>query len=438
MSCDDTAVCSLCGKPIGAAGDHQICCLACGHIFGYSCINRLFETSNSCPRCGKGIRLKDIRLLFWGAAVPVIGAKVTGLRESNHRLERDITCLETEIERLRARLATEREHLACARLSGRPREVEKVTRHTVAAPSIVCERRLTGGFRVCSIGAGFAVSVKSRDGFGIEVLPLGALGEPSFLEVHSMRICDVTALGSRGVVVTASQDKSLAEISIETMSVRERHPMDVGLWCCAAIDDWVVAAGGDRGRLVIFDTRAGQTVARREAGGPPVFAVARLGDGLIMGMNPRESFLFDLRKGACVASLQDDVGGGTAITGIRGSDVYTVIAHNEACFCTFSHAFRFTAFATVPVGRMDMISHSAMDIVDGAVYAAVPSTAPGGFGIHVMSQPTTDIWQRYRGRWQGHENNAPAVGLAMTHDAGALLVAAVHPDRLTVYEVPTQ
>ncbi|GJR77832.1 ribonuclease H-like domain-containing protein [Tanacetum coccineum] len=60
--------CTICYQPWTSFGDHQICCLLCGHIYGLSCIkNWLLQSSScrkACPHCKTICSLKDVKLLY--------------------------------------------------------------------------------------------------------------------------------------------------------------------------------------------------------------------------------------------------------------------------------------------------------------------------------------------------------------------------------------
>ncbi|PWA56387.1 Zinc finger, RING/FYVE/PHD-type [Artemisia annua] len=59
--------CPICDKPFTPGGNHRVCCLPCGHMYGMSCINSLLQQSQSsgkCPTCKTLCTLKDVRLLY--------------------------------------------------------------------------------------------------------------------------------------------------------------------------------------------------------------------------------------------------------------------------------------------------------------------------------------------------------------------------------------
>ncbi|CAN1775898.1 E3 ubiquitin-protein ligase RFWD3 [Linum perenne] len=63
----DGLFCSICMEAWTSEGDHHICCLPCGHLFGLSCINKWLRqkrSSGKCPQCNRKCTLKDVRKIF--------------------------------------------------------------------------------------------------------------------------------------------------------------------------------------------------------------------------------------------------------------------------------------------------------------------------------------------------------------------------------------
>ncbi|KAG8376610.1 hypothetical protein BUALT_Bualt09G0081400 [Buddleja alternifolia] len=92
----DGLFCPICFEAWSSGGDHHICCLPCGHIYGLSCIKKWLRRrdSSKCPQCKKKCGLKDIRLLYATRIVAVDGelqkvtvrsleAKCTSLEKKN-------------------------------------------------------------------------------------------------------------------------------------------------------------------------------------------------------------------------------------------------------------------------------------------------------------------------------------------------------------------
>ncbi|KAL3628468.1 hypothetical protein CASFOL_027514 [Castilleja foliolosa] len=62
----EVSFCPICFDGCSSGGDHHVCCLPCGHMYGLSCIKKWLERARSseCPQCSKKCLIKDIRLLY--------------------------------------------------------------------------------------------------------------------------------------------------------------------------------------------------------------------------------------------------------------------------------------------------------------------------------------------------------------------------------------
>ncbi|KAK7337110.1 hypothetical protein VNO77_17669 [Canavalia gladiata] len=70
----DGLVCPICMDVWTNNGEHHICCLPCGHIYGMSCIKRWLQqrkNSGKCPQCNRKCSLKDVRKLYASRVVAV-------------------------------------------------------------------------------------------------------------------------------------------------------------------------------------------------------------------------------------------------------------------------------------------------------------------------------------------------------------------------------
>ncbi|CAI9095789.1 OLC1v1031804C1 [Oldenlandia corymbosa var. corymbosa] len=67
--------CPICMDSWTATGEHQVCCLPCGHLFGTSCLKRWLNQRggwrSKCPQCRSLCKVSDIRLLYASRIVAV-------------------------------------------------------------------------------------------------------------------------------------------------------------------------------------------------------------------------------------------------------------------------------------------------------------------------------------------------------------------------------
>ncbi|KAH8353028.1 hypothetical protein KR084_008365 [Drosophila pseudotakahashii] len=66
----DSITCSICWETWDADGGHRVVSLACGHLFGDSCIRGYIIQSRNCPICRKAAYTQDIRRIFGRHVMP--------------------------------------------------------------------------------------------------------------------------------------------------------------------------------------------------------------------------------------------------------------------------------------------------------------------------------------------------------------------------------
>ncbi|XP_037709987.1 E3 ubiquitin-protein ligase RNF8-like isoform X2 [Drosophila subpulchrella] len=67
---EDSITCSICWVTWDADGDHRVVSLACGHLFGNSCIRNYLMRSESCPICRQAANVQHIRFIFGRHVIP--------------------------------------------------------------------------------------------------------------------------------------------------------------------------------------------------------------------------------------------------------------------------------------------------------------------------------------------------------------------------------
>ena len=112
----DGTLCVICFEPWTNFGDHQVCSLKCGHLFGKICIDKWLQSKPQCPQCQAKAKRIDIRVLFVSTLLAVkdmseIGrlkaelaaahAEISSLKALSGRLELEADVLRAEVSRLR-------------------------------------------------------------------------------------------------------------------------------------------------------------------------------------------------------------------------------------------------------------------------------------------------------------------------------------------------
>uniref|UniRef100_A0A0R0KRF6 RING-type domain-containing protein n=1 Tax=Glycine max TaxID=3847 RepID=A0A0R0KRF6_SOYBN len=136
----DHLLCPICMDVWTSSGDHHICCLPCGHMYGLSCIKKWLQqhrNSNKCPQCNRNCSIKDVRKLYASPGVAVDEESLKRIRS----LEAKCTALESKDNDWRKKEAEWQKREAALHL-----QVEKLTK--VRIP-----RMHYGLFKFCCIEA---------------------------------------------------------------------------------------------------------------------------------------------------------------------------------------------------------------------------------------------------------------------------------------------
>eukprot|EP00899_Mesostigma_viride_P026247 jgi/Mesvir1/6807/Mv09002-RA.5 len=86
--------CPICLETMTSSGDHQTCCLKCGHLFGKICILQWLRRSRAkCPACNAPAKGGDVRVIYAGRAIKVVDASA------------DVAAMQRKLEEERANRA---------------------------------------------------------------------------------------------------------------------------------------------------------------------------------------------------------------------------------------------------------------------------------------------------------------------------------------------
>ncbi|KAK2364186.1 E3 ubiquitin-protein ligase RFWD3 [Trifolium repens] len=81
----DGLICPICMDAWTDNGDHHVCCLPCGHIYGMSCIKKWLQQRKNpgkCPQCNTRCSMKDVRKLY--------ASRIVAVDEESHKRIRSL------------------------------------------------------------------------------------------------------------------------------------------------------------------------------------------------------------------------------------------------------------------------------------------------------------------------------------------------------------
>lgn len=312
--------CPICLDPMHREGDHQIATLECGHLFGYQCVSDWLasDTSQSlCPTCRKRCNPSDVRRLHWDGTVPMDNSRLESLRTRNAELTLKRKNMVTQIGKLEHDISICNGELARSRRRYQDFPKPTTLYQSVTRPSIILEKRITNGHRLCLTPKFIIASHMSHDeSYGLEIWDVENLSNSHFIRIHSGQIHDIVLSPfDQHAVATVAFDKRLVVTSLRTDQATIDAAFPVPPMCCAWLSHSTLAVGGAHGNFFIVNGCSSIVTTEIISTGPPVMGCCRLSDTLVLASTPMTSRVFNYRDrklldsgchGAqCVRSIAD-------------------------------------------------------------------------------------------------------------------------------------
>ncbi|XP_075289952.1 E3 ubiquitin-protein ligase RFWD3 isoform X4 [Opisthocomus hoazin] len=227
--------CAICFEPWTNAGDHRLSALRCGHLFGYTCIERWLKgQAGKCPQCNKKAKRSDIVILYARTLKALDTSEQERMKsslEKEQKLRRQAE-LESAQSRLQLQVLTDE----WSKLRKQVQELKAlVAQHNASAsqqpvslPSSQSQRKYnlekvfvvsqTGNCRVmayCDTLSCLVVSQPSPQstlipGCGVKMMSVANLKSSQYIPIHSKQIRGL-AFGTRadGLLLSAALDNTL-------------------------------------------------------------------------------------------------------------------------------------------------------------------------------------------------------------------------------------
>ncbi|NWU01004.1 RFWD3 ligase, partial [Urocynchramus pylzowi] len=283
--------CAICFEQWTNAGDHRLSALRCGHLFGYTCIERWLKgQAGKCPQCNRKAKRSDIVVLYARTLKALDTSEQERMRSSleKEQMLRRQAELESAQSRLQLQVLTDE----CSKLRKQVQELKAlVAQYNVSTlqqpgssrsclpgslPSSQSQRKYhlekvflvsqTGNCRVMAYCDSLSCLVVSQPspqstfipGCGVKMMSLANLKSSQYIPIHSKQIRGL-AFGTRadGLLLSAALDNTLKLTSLATNTVVQTYNAGRPVWsCCWCLDDTnYVYAGLVNGSIMIYDLR---------------------------------------------------------------------------------------------------------------------------------------------------------------------------------------
>ncbi|KAK2581156.1 hypothetical protein KPH14_007965 [Odynerus spinipes] len=281
---DSDQSCPICMELWTTTGEHRLCCLRCGHLFGRSCLLKWLQVSCSasnrrCPQCNRKAAVKDIRMLYAKKLVCIDTSELEVLKDQlstvtaeKNRIEvelskcslrqklyeQQLTNMKTHIAELESQLSTVKQDFnRCQSTS-----TKTSTKFHLERSLEICKE---DGCRVLDYNPWYGLLVVSQKstnslfaGYGIKKVDVENLVPRQFVFLHTQAIRDITFHTSQqSVLLSVGFDKCAKLIDIQNNIVMHTYTTDFTLWsCCWSGDDPnTFFAGTQNGSIMQFDIR---------------------------------------------------------------------------------------------------------------------------------------------------------------------------------------
>ncbi|XP_072135481.1 E3 ubiquitin-protein ligase rfwd3.S [Mobula birostris] len=289
VSDDEGDTCSICFEPWTNAGEHRLAALRCGHLFGFTCIDRwLRGQGGKCPQCNKKAKRSDVVLLY----ARVLKAVDTSEQE---RLKSDLEKEQmlrqkAELESAQCRLQLQFLTDECSKLRKQLQELRcLMAKHgpsasqgpsssnnslNISSSQSQCKYQFekgimisqSGNCRVMAYCASMSCLVVSQPspqtsllpGCGVKKISAVNFRSTQYIPIHSKQIRGL-AFSDRldSVLLSASLDTTVKLTSLIANTVVQTYNTGRPVWsCCWCSDDTnYIYAGLINGSILMYDMR---------------------------------------------------------------------------------------------------------------------------------------------------------------------------------------
>ncbi|OHT08107.1 hypothetical protein TRFO_23463 [Tritrichomonas foetus] len=437
----DHGKCLICLDQMSRSGEHQICSLPCGHLFGYCCIKQwLDENQKCCPTCQKYAKSSMLRLIVWDGSMPMDNTRSDSIHDANKRaiknhqeLLHKLTRLERDYNICQAEISMKRRTVF-----GKVKQKTNIIHKPVSFPCLLMERKINDGFRICLSSKHLIYTCKNGDmNYGFEYCDRDSLSSFKYISLHTAQIHDLTSSPfDVQAVATVSLDKRLIVTAMRSeMSILEAN-LPVPLWSCAWISHSTIAVGGTNGKLFIVDGRGEISHDFVLSNGPPIFCIQSFSDEVLLVSTPLKSGLFDMRK---FEFIKKDLPGAHSVSVSHLNHLVSVSRQNNnktiVSIGSKTDSNNLVFNRTLNLDKFEKIARPAIVSTDTKDIFAIPDENEKGFKLLTSNNLDINYWSKWKHNFSDSDFNSPILDLAAVKEKDFLL-ATTSSDLVRMYAFP--
>ncbi|XP_034443276.1 E3 ubiquitin-protein ligase RFWD3 isoform X1 [Hippoglossus hippoglossus] len=287
--------CTICFEAWTTAGEHRLSALRCGHLFGYTCIQRWLKAQGSaakCPQCNKKAKRSDIVLLYAPKLRALDNSEEESLKKSleqeqslrrkaelesaQYKLKLQVVTsrygqVEQELQELRSLMAQAGRSSVPSSSSGsavllgltQRQEGSRKAQYSFSKAILVSQ---AGGCRVLSYCEPLSCLLASQPspqatlvpGCGVKKVSVVNMKASQYVPIHSKQIRGLSFNRQNdSLLLSAALDNTIKLTSLLTNTVVQTYNAGKPVWsCCWCLDNSnYIYAGLSNGSVLVYDTR---------------------------------------------------------------------------------------------------------------------------------------------------------------------------------------
>ncbi|XP_029953149.1 E3 ubiquitin-protein ligase RFWD3 [Salarias fasciatus] len=290
----ESDACSICFEAFTAAGEHRVATLRCGHLFGFTCIQRWLKAqgpAGKCPQCNKKAKRADIVLLYASRVRALDNSEQESLKrcleeEQSLRRKAELEAaqfklklqvvtnqygqVQQELQELRSLMAKAGRSRSSSSPSSSSSSVlaasqagPKTSQYNFSNAVVVSQ---TGGCRVLSYCEPLSCLLASQPsphstlvpGFGVKKVSVVNMKSCQYVPIHSKQIRGLAFNRQNdSLLLSAALDNTVKLTSLLTNTVVQTYNTGKPVWsCCWCLDNSnYIYAGLSHGSVLVYDTR---------------------------------------------------------------------------------------------------------------------------------------------------------------------------------------
>jgi len=414
-------------------GEHQICTLSCGHLFGYNCISDHFVYNQSCPICGKQIKQKDIRLLFFDNHYSQNSTDIDDIRAKISVIEKKRDKLLYQKEEVLRKLSDLNKTLNSN--SRQNQNTIHIESRIASHPSIVVFRRVNDGCKVVITKNFVVYSCKEDEEYSITVTERDTFQTFNSLRLHSLQIRDISPHPSCDTIASVSLDTYVCIVDLTKGSIVKKIHINSPLWSCCWINDKTLLLGSQHGKLFKLDSLTGSIVTCVSVGSMPFYSIAYLWDNTIYLANGKNGIVYDLSKSSIISSIDNAF----LVKKSPNSSLFTVLTRKDGS-CQ-SHIFRISKSKTIEhvlnfsIPYFAKLCNPGLYEIGGQHFFVHLSSKPSDISITCLTNVHHDIWEQWKGRFCSFQDHGDILDISISFNQ-ELCIALVTSSHFRLITVP--